>query len=398
MSIESQLKVGILSASLSRKAGGLYDAVRYLARNLAELPGCSLEVFGAIDEMTEQDIGGWLGVSVHTSRVVGPRVFGYVPELSRILNIAQLDILHSHGLWMFPSIGSRLWAARTRKPYVISPHGMLDPWAVKNGRLKKKLAGLLYENNHLRFASCLHALCQSEAEAIRSFGLCNPICIIPNGIDLPAPFSMMSLPTWAGQFSHETKVLLYLGRIHPKKGLRNLVIAWRDVLQKDNRDEKWVLVIAGWDQGGHEAELQELVVQMGVANSIFFIGPQFNEAKLATYQRADAFILPSFSEGLPMVVLEAWAHGLPVLMTQECNLPEGFTQDAAVKISNDPRVMAGELEDFFALSQDQHSAIGENGRQLVMEKFTWPTIAADMAVVYRWVLGSGPKPDCVILD
>jgi poly(glycerol-phosphate) alpha-glucosyltransferase len=274
---------------------------------------------------------------------------------------------------------------------------MLDPWVVRNAQWKKRLAGWLYENAHLRGAACLHALCEAEAEAIRAYGLRNPICIIPNGIDPPAATPAEPSP-WQANLPDDAKVLFYLGRLHPKKGLPHLLRAWAAVHLAHQNAAAWHLVIAGWDQGGHETELKAQAELLGLATRVHFVGPQFNAAKHASYHRADAFILPSFSEGLPMTVLEAWSYGLPVLMTPQCNLPEGFQADAALRIDPDPERIAQGLTTLFALPDHERTAMGERGRALVAQRFTWPGIAQQMLSVYQWVLGQGERPECVHLD
>ena len=263
---------------------------------------------------------------------------------------------------------------------------MLDPWALAHARWKKKLAGAVFQNAHLRQAACLHALCQSELDAIRAYGLTNPVCVLPNGIDLPPPGREPA--PWSAQIPPDEKVLLYLGRLHPKKGLPNLIRAW------PTADPSWHLVIAGWDQAGHEAELQKLAAELR-ADRVHFTGPQFGAAKLATYRRADGFILPSLSEGLPMVILEASAHGKPVLMTNECNLREGFASGAALRITPDAEGIADGLRALAALSEAARQEMGARGHSLVEHHFSWPRIAHDFRAVYEWILQRGPQPPCV---
>ncbi len=390
------MKVGLLTTSLSRNAGGLYDATRMLARGLQN-SGCAMKVFGLHDANTERDSAGWAGLNVKAAAIRGPSAFGYAPTLGGSLNGSGIDLLHTHGLWMYPSHASRAWARTHHKPYVISPHGMLDPWAANNSRWKKRMAGWLYEDAHLRNASCIHALCNAEYKAIRAYGLKNPVCVIPNGIDVPH-LQTAAKPAWYSKVPEGARVLLYLGRIHPKKGLVNLLHAWRIGKQAPGGEPPWFLVIAGWDQGGHEAELRSLAEHLGILDSIAFVGPQFEEAKHASYALADAFILPSFSEGLPMVVLEAWAHKLPVLMTPQCNLPEGFEAEAALHIHPDPDSVSRGLLTLFSLSGEHRDQLGARGQQLILEKFTWKVIAEQMSDVYRWLLDQGPKPECVVTD
>jgi glycosyltransferase involved in cell wall biosynthesis len=153
--------------------------------------------------------------------------------------------------------------------------------------------------------------------------------------------------------------------------------------------------VAGWDDGGHMAELQRLSAELDLQGDVIFPGPLFGEAKAGALANAGAFVLPSFSEGLPMAVLEAWAYGRPVLMTEACNLPEGFTAEAAVRISTEPEDLARELE--MALNGPDLMGMGARGRALVRERFTWGAIATAHAEVYGWMRDGGPAPSCVVL-
>lgn len=420
--MSNPLRTANLTGSISRNAGGLFESVRRLVQCLAS-SGMEVRVFGLHDAFTEQDVAMWDPVRVNTYQATWPEKFGYSPNFLKDLAEFAPDITHTHGIWLYPSVATNHHCRRTKTPYVISGHGMLDPWAIRNSRWKKAVACFLYENAHLKGAACLRALCEAEAKAIRHLGLKNPVAIIPNGIDLPPPGSNPGeLPAVIRSYKASgRKTLLYLGRIHPKKGLSLLLEAWSMVRRRSRRGETWVLAIAGWDQGGHEAELKQKAVSLGIpiaapngaddsANSeagasrddvlmkadIVFVGPQFGDAKQAWYQHSDAFVLPSYSEGVPMVVLEAWAHGKPVLMTPECNLPCGFDKAAAIRIETRPEAIAEGLTALFGSSEHDLLAMGARGRTLVEQDYSWPVLAASMTKLYDWVLGGGAKPPSVI--
>jgi len=155
-------------------------------------------------------------------------------------------------------------------------------------------------------------------------------------------------------------------------------------------------VIAGWDDGRHEGEVRQLVRELGVEQSVQFVGPQFDLDKSAAYRRADAFILPSFSEGLPMDVLEAWSYGKPVLMTDACNLSIGFDHGAAIKLNTNRDRMAAALMRMAMVSDGELRRIGEAGRILVEKNYTWERVASEMQSVYEWVLGGGVAPNCIL--
>ena len=387
------IEVVHVTPSLSYKGGGVSLAFWKLASHQAEL-GLTVSLMGLKDRYTSDDTPVYNNIRCYTGTVTGPRFLSYSSDLRRNLySQHNADLIHVHGLWMYPGVAARITAAKARIPLIISPHGMLDSWALKNSIWKKKIAGWLYENRNLRSAACIHALCEPEYQSIRAYGLKNPVAIISNGVDLPNLTDKKVIPPWEPRVDADKNVMLFLGRIHPKKGLANLVKAWSKVKPKD-----WILAIAGWDQGGHENQLKELVSEHGLTEDIIFLGPVFNDLKQACLQNASAFILPSFSEGLPMSVLEAWSYGLPVLMTKFCNIPEGFEANAAIEIQPESDSIAEGMKEFIALSSDEQGQIGRNGLELIKDKFTWPKIAAQMVDVYKWILEQGDKPDYVRLD
>ena len=183
------------------------------------------------------------------------------------------------------------------------------------------------------------------------------------------------------------KTLLFIGRIHPKKGLRELIEGLA-IIKSKNPDliNNWHLKIAGWDQLNHTSELSSLITTLGLDNIVELVGPTFGEQKKRLLAEADAFILPSFSEGLPMSVLEAWAYAIPVVMTPQCNIPEGFKADAAFRCNPTPESIADSLTDLFSASPARAKGIGLNGRQLVERSFTWNHIADETIRLYETLL------------
>ena len=394
----THMKIGFLVSSVSRKAGGLFQSVRGLAKAVT-CANPSARVFGISDEQSAVDLPDWQPLSVETFRPQF-RPWGYSNQLVPALLDADLDILSTHGLWKYCSVASQRWHRRTGRPCIVHPEGMLESWALQNARWKKRIAALLYEDRHLRGAACLRALCESEAQSIRSYGMRNPICVIPNGVDLP---DLSEIPTLKAQaFVQGRKVLLYLGRLHPKKNVANLVRAWKQIFSSHpSARAYWVLAIAGWSQGGYEQELKHLAEELNKTAtpelaSIAFLGPRFGADKNESYRGCDAFIMPSLSEGLPITVLEAWAYAKPVLMTPECNLPEGLGAGAALQIGTSPEQITAGLKQLIEMSDADRRAMGNRGRNLVETKFSWPRIGDQMCSVYGWVLGGGPLPEVMV--
>ncbi len=402
------MNIGFVSDSLSTTAGGIFEIERSLALHLRGL-GISVTAWGVRDEPWERVADEWDGIECRLRERSGPRIFGYVPGLVSDLVDSDCELLHLQHLWMYPSVAVHRWHRRTGRPYLVTANGMLEPWTLSRSKWIKRAAALCYENRMLRSAASLQANTEKEAADFRAYGLRNPICLIPNGVALPEVSSSEPLR----QRSGGPRVLLFLGRLHPKKGLVNALRAWAEVMGEEARGtgrEAWQFVIAGWDQGGHGDELKALCRELGLDYSdnpsgnsdsaspapVIFNGPAFGKEKDALMRKAEAFILPSFSEGLPMAVLEAWAYGIPVLMTDRCNLPEGFTADAAIRIGTEVPGIAGGLRELFQGSPGDLEAMGGAGRALVEEQFTWPKVAAQMKEVYEWMLGGGTRPGCLV--
>src|SRR5262245_19645953 len=230
-----------------------------------------------------------------TYRTLDPRSFGFCHDLLNILSQERPELVHVHGLWTFGSIAAQIWKRRTGNPVVVSPHGMMDAWALRHHAVRKWIAGAAFEWSNLRNASCIHALTEGEARALSDRGFHRHVVIIPNGVSLPKNVH------WR---ESSKRSLLYIGRLHPKKGIAETLIAW-SLFQKELhiRPARWQLVIAGWDEGGHLDELKKLVRKHNLVDHVKLFGPAFGEAKDSLYECADATILASYSEGLPMTVL-----------------------------------------------------------------------------------------------
>ncbi|HVX35951.1 MAG TPA: glycosyltransferase [Hyphomicrobium sp.] len=384
------MKVAFVTSYLSRAGGGVSAAVEALSRHLLSTD-IDVHVIGLHDPQWHCDAADWNGAPVSALSVRGPSAVGYAPSaLSRLCDI-NASIVHTHGIWTYPSRAVSLWSSQTRRPYVVSPHGMLDAWAIRHSRWKKEIAARLYENAHLHGASCLHALCEAEAQAIRSVGFTNHICVIPNGVTLPKITDDRGIAPWHGLIPASAYVMLFLGRLHPKKNLTALIDAW----PHDSEAKNWHLAIAGWDQGGYQQTLECAIRERKLSNRIHLIGPLFGREKERAMRHAHAFVSPSLSEGLPMAVLEAWSYELPVLKTDACNLPEGFEASAATRLSLEPRDMAHDLGNFLNKDPTELRQMGRNGRRLVENKFGWNNVARALLAVYDWLVNGAERPPTI---
>jgi glycosyltransferase involved in cell wall biosynthesis len=397
------MKVAYLLDSLSRKSAGLFEICRRLAQTSCRKD--EIAVLGIADEYTNADMKEWASLEPRVFHAVGPRSFGYAPGYAEALASAAPDLAHVHGLWTYHSLAAYRWHRRTGRPLMYTAHGMFDPWALRNASWKKRLVRVLWEGAAHRSAACFHVNSEAEHQTLRRYGMRNPICVIPNGVDLPrfAENQGLRVGSPLPRFGQGRKILLYLGRLHPKKNLANLIRAWAEMLNAQRQMpnvqrstlNSWVLAIAGWDQGGHEREIKKLTADHGLLTTVTFLGPLFGQEKDAAYRACDAFILPSLSEGLPMTVLEAWAHAKPVLMTPECNLPEGFAAGAALPIGTNSSEIAAGLGELLEMTDSERGKMGTSGRTLAAEKFSWPQIGQQMRAVYEWVIGGGTAPETV---
>lgn len=361
------MRIALIADSISRTNGGIAPVMYALAGKIAA-QGHEVCLFGTDDSYAAGDCTA-AGVAWHTAPALWRKGIRYAPGLKRLLREFAPDLVHIHGIWCY----AELAAADMHLPYIVSPHGMLDPWALKNSQWKKKIFAALFEHRVFENAAAIHALCKAEAEETEVFHPGKRIVTIPNGIDLPPESS--PFPAVDGK-----KELLFLGRLHPKKGAAGLIQAFGQL-----QPENWRLVIAGWDQNNYAMELHRLAAQFPQAD-IIFPGPLFGEAKANAFRRSRAFILPSFSEGLPMTVLEAWAYGLPTLLTDFCNLPEGVAAGAAFRIEPEVEKLCRRLEAFFAEPDDVLLRMGGCARELAAHKFSWDGISESFLKLYASIL------------
>lgn len=312
------------------------------------------------------------GAKTHLVQAAGPSVVGYAPGLARALGDARLDLLHLHGIWQYPSLAASRWAARTGRPYLISPHGMLDPWITARGQWKKRFARDAWERRSWRRAHAFHAL--TDAEAVDIAREADPVRVVT--ISNAAP----TVPTPpAGE---RPPMVLYLGRIHPKKNLAALMTGWTEAYPRLPRGAR--LVVAGW---GAEAEVADLREAMGSVPACRFIGPVDGVEKARLLAQARFLALPSLSEGLPIAVLEAWAHATPALISQACHLPEGYGNGAAIDCGTDASTVAQAIRQGFALPASEWQAMSAAARQLATGTFGRGNVARSWERTYAELLG-----------
>ena len=388
------MRIGHLTWLLSNAGGGIPPIVASLAREQRRA-GANAIIAGIADPAAPPLAPA--GVPLILGKATGPLALGFSPGLAARIDAFQPEVLHLHGLFTWPSQIARSWGRRHGRPVVISPQGMVEPWALSNSAWKKRIFGALVENDNLARAACIQALSAGEATDVRKMGLECPIALVPNGFDVgsvPGASAREGLCSVLPEIG-QRRVVLYLGRVHPKKGLLPLVEAWaRIVYDRSDAAAGWVLVVAGPDQLGHTGEVKVRVRALGIDTHVIVAGPMYGADKAAMLAKTELFVLPSFSEGLPMALLEAMAWGIPVLATRACNV-DVESRGAGLLCETEATSIAVHMGRLMAMTDGERRATGARGRTDVESRYAWNRIACDLLAVYGWLLGTAPRPECV---
>ncbi|MDO9443094.1 MAG: glycosyltransferase [Beijerinckiaceae bacterium] len=303
-------------------------------------------------------------------------------RLSRTLRgeiAKRADVLHTHGVWLMANIYPAWEAKRTGAPFLISPRGMLSEAAMQFSGLRKKAMWEFMQRSAARQATCFHATSDDEAQDIRKLGLLQPVAVIPNGVDVPEA---------APRIATARRKLLYLGRLHAKKGLDRLLKSW-STLEATFPD--WDLEIIGPSEHGHVDELKSLARTLGLSR-VAFPGPLYADEKRAGYRSAELFVMPTLNENFGMTVAEALAVSVPVVCTKGAPWSGLSEHQCGWWVDGDVEAIAEALRDGMSRPRETLSAMGERGRAWMLRDFSWAAVAQDMIDVYRWQLGSGDRP------
>lgn len=383
-------------AGIAERSGGPSRTVTSLCSSIGRL-GVAVDLVAGVDRSSDDRLirPDENSVNLHLvdAQRMGRMQFypGFSRTLTRMLDAqTQPTLIHDHGIWG-PTNMSAWWAARSRSvPYVLSPRGMLEPWALEFKARKKKLAWMLYQQRIVASAAAVVATSEQECENVKRLFPKLPVAIIPNGVDLPvlSDASSARIPRAGGG------TLLFMSRIHPVKNLIGLLHAWK--LLPPELADGWRFAIAGPDEAGHAQEIAALIRELGLQGSVELIGPVGESGKAAVYQSADVFVLPSFSENFGVVVAEALAYGLPVIATTGTPWQELPRRGCGWWVGPDPKSLAGALAQAMGSSFEERRTMGAVGRAYAQEQFSWDGIGASTMALYEWLLGMrAARPDFV---
>ncbi len=379
------MNIAHVVAGLNQPAAGTTGMVLSLAGALARI-GARGQVHTLRPGPGDPDAAGRI-VDYPAAPLV-PRL-GISPAMRRGLAHTDADLFHNHGIWMMPNVYAGSIARRRGIPLVLAPHGMLSEWTLALSRARKRFVWwCLGQRAAAQAATCFHATSLGEVEDIRRLGFRQPVAVVPNGVDLPA------LGTEPGARKSAVKRVLFLSRIHPKKGIPILLRAWRSV-ERGHPD--WELVVAGPDQGGYLAQVQALAGDLGLRR-VSFPGPAYGEAKLALYRSADLFVLPTHSENFGLAVAEALACAVPVITTTGAPWAGLQARDCGWWIGLSEPNLAEALQLAMALPAARRVEMGRRGRLWTEECFGWAKIATEIKSIYDWLLGGGSPASCIVTD
>ena len=306
----------------------------------------------------------------------GNGLFTALKDSRRILDEFKPDIVHLQGLWKMSTHAMNVMAAKRGIPIVISPRGMLDPWALSVKKWKKRLGMLMYQHHALKRAKAIHVTSELEAKHVRDFGLRQPIIIAANGVTIPPDTGRVIGKASIG----EGHTAVFISRLHPGKGLLLLVDAWAKV-----KPDGWKMVVAGPDRYGHKVEVVARLHSLGVEHDWDFVGELNDDEKWRALSRADLFIHPSASENFGISIAEALAAGVPVITTKGCPWAE-IQNRCGWWIDRNVDSLVAAMREAMAFTDEQRQAMGEKGRQLIREKYSWPAIARQVIKGYEGIV------------
>ena len=380
------MRVLHIISSLSRNGGG---------------PARSVQ--GLVAGLNAAGVETWLMTLNHGDEpwVDGVTRFENGGDFEEVVQRVEPDIVHLHGIWSMALHRCAVVCRRFGIKYVIAPRGMLEPWSLQQKWLKKRIARWLYQDRDLKCAAALHATAESEAEQFRKLGFMNPVIVSPNGVNLPKKDNNSTLqlqlktPT-----DPDVRRVLFVSRMHPKKGVMELVEAWNIIKHPTSniQHQTWicelVYTVSGDLEKEYEAKVKARVNELGLQDQFIFTGALNDDEKWEAYARADLFVLPTYSENFGIVVAEALWAGVPVITTKGTPWKEledrkcGEWIDLPEEGSNpsDWPTLVSALTSMTLMPDDERQEMGKRGRKLVEEKYTWDAVVKMMTKGYECIV------------
>ncbi len=305
-------------------------------------------------------------------------------------NIATFDIIHIHGLYRFPPTYAAYQARKQKIPYVITPHGALDPYLyTKSSRnvLLKRLYERWFDLPNLHGAGAIHYTAEDERQRAAFLGLRAPSFVVPNGVDwgryaqLPARGAFRT-----SQGLGDAPLVLFLGRLHPKKGLDLLIPAFETIRRQVSGAQ---LAIVGPENDSFGQQVRAWVGERGLTDSVHFVGHLDGADVIQAYVDADVFVLPSYTENFGMTVVEAMACAVPVVISDQVNIHAEVAQSGAGLVTHCDVSEVAEAVLGLLADPERRAVMGSAGRAAAQMRYTWPSIVDALSREYTSVIGKG---------
>lgn len=379
------MKICILTTLIDKNCGGPAYSVPILAKGLSLIGLDTTLFFCKTDHMNTHIVDG---TSVKLN-IVSQSISS--SNLEHIILEENYNLIHCQNLWA-PLYHRIAKIARKHKiPYMMTPRGCLEPWAYQGQdfvrNLKKKIAMFLYQKKDLQMAACILATSDMEAKNLRVLGIKAPIAVIPNGIDV-SEYECRSIDNK----SAIKKQILFLSRIHKKKGIEFLIDAW--VFLKDKYPD-WNVVIVGNGEESYISNLKDIIRKKCLQDCVEIIPPVYGEAKHKLYCDSALFVLPTYSENFGMVIAEAMSCGVPVITTK--GTPWQVLNDRrlgwCIELSLENLIAT--LTEAIDLGQDELFAMGQCSSKYIYSTYQYTSVAAKNKTVYEWIVNKGEKPEYV---
>lgn len=353
--------------SIDRKSGGVGSYVALLAKDLGRLVELHVATHRTANMFPMEN------AEVHYI-TTWKRPLKMRCEWLKLLDDVRPDVVHVNTCWMPSCAMVQKWAQKAGFYVVLSPHGMLEPWILRRNYWTKKLpALLLYQKTAIRDADCLHATAESERANLLSLGWNTNVGVVANGVDV----SDVAMKTsW-----RRTGKILFLSRVHPKKGIEFLLEALAGLMDTD-----FQVLIAGEGEPSYVSSLKECAARLGIAQRVTFVGGVYGEEKWRLYREADCFVLPTYSENFGIVVAEALASGTPVITTKGTPWQDLESRGCGWWTEIGAQPTAEALMSFLSCSAEQLETMGRRGRHLIEEKYSTQKVAQDMLNLYQRLL------------
>lgn len=367
------MKIIHFIGSIDKNAGGTAAYLQLLSAELKKLIDVVVVTSGTSNPLELR------GVKIYELDFSLSRWWFLKKDFAKILKNEKPDLVHINGIWDPQNWLFQQVSIEQEIKVLISPHGMLEPYILKRNSWKKRIALALYQNKAIQSADYLHATASAELSQIRKLGFTSPAQIIPNGIDTSEVKAGCRLKT-----SEMVTNILFLSRIHPKKGVELLIEAISRL-----KDQNVQVIIAGEGEDKYIKQLKKLCIEKKVDHHFTFVGGVYGQRKWDLFAQADLFILPTYSENFGIVVIEALAAGVPVITTKGTPWEELAVKNCGWWIDLSISNLAETIKRALALSTREREEMRKNGIELIQKKYNIKAVSLATFDYYQNIVKAG---------